>query len=715
MSLYTENTTIGGLIQAPAVVNDSFVPVFYSGMTYRVSLGDIAGMVTKTTIGLGNVDNTSDVNKPISTATQTALNNKADANHTHSIQQVTGLNASLATKASIDHSHAIAEIPGLEATLASKAGLSHEHAMTEVMGLTAALNSKTDAALVNSQLSAKANVSHQHNASDIIGLPAIPADLATQSFVQNAIANEPVHSHSHAYTEISGLSAQLNTKVDTVTVTQQLSLLQTAVNGKAATVHSHQMTDVADLANSLTNLENRVQGKIDTVSAQVTSGDALLTTAIDAKAPLAHGHTIAHVSGLDTALAGKASTVHTHVAADITDLTPVVQAEVTTAVSGKSDVGHTHQLEELPGLMTALLGRAPTFHGHAIEDISRLQSELDARPTNALYALKSDIGHRHEISNIEGLSEALSAAGGSVDTSNLVTKTDFYGLRDAYNAFNVSIQGQVNGKAPNYHQHSADQIYDLVDFLTTAGYTTGGMIRASVAETLLGADDDKGVTPYGLKQVVNGKVNQGTYNSDIDLIRNDILDLQGDLGSKAAIAHTHPIAEVDGLTEALQTLTTSIPVIQDASQDFKGVLRLAAPTYASSTNDQDFSSAVTPAGLADTIAALSQMGNEFYEVTPGTVNFSPDLKGMRNHSWVLTASSTLSAPTDVVPGRSGSILITQDATGSRALSFGSVYTAAGGLVNLPPLSTAAGSVDRIDYLVISATNIQIRITKDFKQ
>ena len=33
---------------------------------------------TKSDIGLGNVDNTSDLNKPISTATQTALNNKQD-------------------------------------------------------------------------------------------------------------------------------------------------------------------------------------------------------------------------------------------------------------------------------------------------------------------------------------------------------------------------------------------------------------------------------------------------------------------------------------------------------------------------------------------------------------------------------------------------------------------------------------------------------------
>ena len=41
--------------------------------------------VAKNQIGLGNVDNTSDANKPISTATQTALNQKANSSHTHAI------------------------------------------------------------------------------------------------------------------------------------------------------------------------------------------------------------------------------------------------------------------------------------------------------------------------------------------------------------------------------------------------------------------------------------------------------------------------------------------------------------------------------------------------------------------------------------------------------------------------------------------------------
>jgi hypothetical protein len=45
--------------------------------------------LAKGDVGLGNVDNTSDANKPISTATQTALDGKAATSHTHSAADVT--------------------------------------------------------------------------------------------------------------------------------------------------------------------------------------------------------------------------------------------------------------------------------------------------------------------------------------------------------------------------------------------------------------------------------------------------------------------------------------------------------------------------------------------------------------------------------------------------------------------------------------------------
>jgi len=48
--------------------------------------------VDKADVGLGNVDNTSDLDKPISTATQTALDGKSDTDHTHSIDDLTDVN-----------------------------------------------------------------------------------------------------------------------------------------------------------------------------------------------------------------------------------------------------------------------------------------------------------------------------------------------------------------------------------------------------------------------------------------------------------------------------------------------------------------------------------------------------------------------------------------------------------------------------------------------
>jgi hypothetical protein len=47
---------------------------------------------TANDVGLGNVDNTSDTDKPVSTAQQTALDGKADSVHTHTKSDITDFN-----------------------------------------------------------------------------------------------------------------------------------------------------------------------------------------------------------------------------------------------------------------------------------------------------------------------------------------------------------------------------------------------------------------------------------------------------------------------------------------------------------------------------------------------------------------------------------------------------------------------------------------------
>lgn len=77
----------------------------------------------KSAVGLGNVDNTSDANKPISNATQSALNGKANILHGHAISDVSGLQTALDGKAPTSHSHAISDVTNLQSSLNDKAPL----------------------------------------------------------------------------------------------------------------------------------------------------------------------------------------------------------------------------------------------------------------------------------------------------------------------------------------------------------------------------------------------------------------------------------------------------------------------------------------------------------------------------------------------------------------------------------------------------------------
>jgi hypothetical protein len=70
-------TNLGNLADVNASGLSANFGLIYSGTQW------VARVLVKGDVGLGNVDNTSDANKPISTATQTALDGKAALNHSH--------------------------------------------------------------------------------------------------------------------------------------------------------------------------------------------------------------------------------------------------------------------------------------------------------------------------------------------------------------------------------------------------------------------------------------------------------------------------------------------------------------------------------------------------------------------------------------------------------------------------------------------------------
>ena len=80
-----------------------------------------------------------------------------------------------------------------------------------------------------------------------------------------------------------------------------------------------------------------------------------------------------------------------------------------------------------------------------------------------------------------------------------------------------------------------------------------------------------------------------------------------------------------------------------------------------------------------------------------------------NYTLTLGENSALTNPSNETAGQAGSILIIQDGTGSRTLSYGSHYLFAGGTD--PTLSTAGSSVDRLDYFIQAADKVHCVLTK----
>lgn len=91
---------------------------------------------------------------------------------------------------------------------------------------------------------------------------------------------------------------------------------------------------------------------------------------------------------------------------------------------------------------------------------------------------------------------------------------------------------------------------------------------------------------------------------------------------------------------------------------------------------------------------------------------TPDFALANNLSVTLAGSRTLANPTNLAAGQSGAITITQDATGSRTLAYGSNWKFPSGAA--PVLTTTGSAVDVLVYYVESSTRITARLLSDVK-
>lgn len=114
----------------------------------------------------------------------------------------------------------------------------------------------------------------------------------------------------------------------------------------------------------------------------------------------------------------------------------------------------------------------------------------------------------------------------------------------------------------------------------------------------------------------------------------------------------------------------------------------------------------------NTVQVFTKAQRGVVTVLTDQATITDDLSKSNFFSVTLAGNRTLGNFTNVVAGQSGSIFITQDATGGRSLAYASDWKFAGG--NVPTLSTEANAVDRLDYVVKTSGQVHCSLSTDIK-
>ena len=272
-----------------------------------------------------------------------------------------------------------------------------------------------------------------------------------------------------------------------------------------------------------------------------------------------------------------------------------------------------------------------------------------------------------------------------VDTNTIVFGAN---LASGDSVFIIQIGSAVTIPTPGDNTVTSAKIVDgaivNADVNASADIAGSKLADDSITEAKLDIHNAPSGTDKFLKYTSNGLewvVPSYTTNTDTQLSTEEVQDIAGPLvatgGTKTGITITYD--DANGDMDFVVDDTTKLPL---AGGTVTGALVL----------DDSVGATITAATSASTI----------------TLDFGASV----HHSVTLAHNTTFADPSNEVVGESGSIIITQDGTGSRTAAWNSAWKWTGGTA--PTLSTAASAVDRIDYLVVAAGNIHAVARLDVK-
>lgn len=287
---------------------------------------------------------------------------------------------------------------------------------------------------------------------------------------------------------------------------------------------------------------------------------------------------------------------------------------------------------------------------------------------------------------------------------------DGFAWQIAYNAITTP-PATVASDIENDSGVSGNSVKDALNSLNTAKANASHNHALADIAGLDAALAGKAVTSHnhaqdditGLESALEAKADAAAVSSAL-AGKADITGLDAALAGKADTSHNHAPADITGLDAALAAkadaseLATGLAGKADASH-LHTIAELPKATPADFRGSTDDTKVLTSKAAWDSAAhiTISQASTLAVDMGLGY-----------NFTTTMTGSRTLGNPTNVTVGKSGTIYIVQDGTGSRTLSYASYWRCAGGLA--PALSTAPGAVDSLHYKVRSPTWVEFSLS-----
>jgi hypothetical protein len=245
---------------------------------------------------------------------------------------------------------------------------------------------------------------------------------------------------------------------------------------------------------------------------------------------------------------------------------------------------------------------------------------------------------------------------------------------------------------------------------TVQAFNASAMVDADIGVTVQGydativVDADIGVTVQGYDAsiVTDSDIGVAVQAYDATIM------VDADIGVTVQAYDATTVVGAD-IGSTVQAFDATIVVDADIGVTVQGYDATIVVDADIGTSVQGFDADIAKTDVVQTFS-VSQRGA--ITALTDAASIATDLALSNNYSVTLAGNRTLANPTNVVAGQAGSIFITQDGTGSRTLAYGGYFKFVGGTA--PVLSTAAASVDRIDYVVASATQIHAVVSLDVK-